>query len=975
MKTFDVPFRSLCVSAMLLGVSGAFAQTPVDLSGIVYDQDNKPRVGVIVSLATDLVDTTGADGKWTIQGQIVPVKQAVVRSANLRWLGGDLVTQFDAPILVSADLFDAAGRRLANLPARMVLSGTQSIPLNLPAASGARWLRVRTGNTSTVLSAHSGVQAPSIALPAGLARASGIVDQILSYSFQGQIVTEDQLPSLIQSGLLKWIQDYRVSAPIALDTRVKVDSVWAWFKGGSMAKPIRARMACDTINQLISGRVYTVKSQDAAAVYAFRTWINVYGNGNRLTAVSDTIGFTTLFGDIAWTRGFSLGNAFPDGSILSTDSVEAGNGLNLSLRLAYLDTANHRVKDSVIKAEWDLADGMGWRASASLPPVAVAKWNASGFDTVKLRVMDADSNVAIITKAIKVVNSGSALRLTSGPADTVITPSDTVSFQLFVRDTSGVARVIWSYGDGKVDTTKTGSVHAVKHGYPGPSVVVVGKDSTFSLTVTVIDSLGGSTTQKLSNVKVANVVLTGTVTGPTTGLVNTVYPFVVTVVPAGKKIVHAEWDLGDGQGWRAGSATGYQAKWMKPGSYTAKVRLTDKDSNVVTLTANPIVVTNTKSSVSIASIVDSGLAIPGVMDTIVTPGDTVKIALTVSDVNGVSKVLWNFGDGMTDSTKGQHTLKHVYPGVTDVPVNTAIRFPLGVQVIDSLGDTTVFSQLAVIKDTNDVPVLVPILDSVRTSYVGSVFHIKVAGTSLQKAINYEWSVNGGVFTRTVASDTAIIMPDSMTVQHRLSVRVVNRNGNISDTRTMRIIGYGLMIDSRDGQKYRFIKIGTQTWMAQNLNYQTDSSWCFSNEADSCSKYGRTYQWASALKLATSYNASVLGGSDNLKQGICPTGWHLPRNAEWDTLATFIGGDPVKLKSTSGWKNDRNGTDIYGFRAIPTWARGSDGVFTQQSGNGGWWSATEYGANDAWFSYVGNTVGRYGLDNYKAYGYSLRCVQN
>jgi hypothetical protein len=503
MKTFDVPFRSLCVSAMLLGVSGAFAQTPVDLSGIVYDQDNKPRVGVIVSLATDLVDTTGADGKWTIQGQIVPVKQAVVRSANLRWLGGDLVTQFDAPILVSADLFDAAGRRLANLPARMVLSGTQSIPLNLPAASGARWLRVRTGNTSTVLSAHSGVQAPSIALPAGLARASGIVDQILSYSFQGQIVTEDQLPSLIQSGLLKWIQDYRVSAPIALDTRVKVDSVWAWFKGGSMAKPIRARMACDTINQLISGRVYTVKSQDAAAVYAFRTWINVYGNGNRLTAVSDTIGFTTLFGDIAWTRGFSLGNAFPDGSILSTDSVEAGNGLNLSLRLAYLDTANHRVKDSVIKAEWDLADGMGWRASASLPPVAVAKWNASGFDTVKLRVMDADSNVAIITKAIKVVNSGSALRLTSGPADTVITPSDTVSFQLFVRDTSGVARVIWSYGDGKVDTTKTGSVHAVKHGYPGPSVVVVGKDSTFSLTVTVIDSLGGSTTQKLSGVKVS----------------------------------------------------------------------------------------------------------------------------------------------------------------------------------------------------------------------------------------------------------------------------------------------------------------------------------------------------------------------------------------------------------------------------------------------------------------------------------------
>jgi alpha-tubulin suppressor-like RCC1 family protein len=508
MKIFHVSFRSLCVSALLVGVSHAFAQTSVDLSGTVYDQDSKPRVGVIVSLASDFADTTGADGKWSIQGQFVAVKPIASRSATLRWLGGDLVTQFDAPTLVSADLFDASGRRLANLPARMVLSGAQSIALNLPVAGGARWLRVRSGSTSTVLSARSGVQAPSIALPAGLARPSGIVDQILSYSFQGQIVTEDQLPSLIQSGLLKWIQDYRVSAPITLDSRVKVDSVWAWFKGGSMAQPIRARMACDTINQLISGRVYTVKSQDPAAVYAFRTWINVYGNGNHLTAVSDTIGFTTLFGDIAWTRGFSLGNAFPDGWIVSADSVEAGSPLSLSIRLAYLDTASHRVKDSVIKAEWDLADGLGWRASASLPPVAVAKWNAAGIDTVKLRLMDKDSNVAVITKAIKVVNSGSALRLTSGPIDTTITPSDTVSFQLYVRDTSGVAKVIWSYGDGKFDTTKTGSVHAVKHGYPGPSVVVAGKDSTFALTVTVIDSLGGRTTQKLSNVKVKNEVPT-----------------------------------------------------------------------------------------------------------------------------------------------------------------------------------------------------------------------------------------------------------------------------------------------------------------------------------------------------------------------------------------------------------------------------------------------------------------------------------
>jgi uncharacterized protein (TIGR02145 family) len=933
MKTFDVPFRSLCVSAMLLGVSCAFAQTPVDLSGIVYDQDNKPRVGVIVSLAADLLDTTGADGKWTIQGQIVPVKQTVVRSANLRWLGGDLVTQFDAPILVSADLFDAAGRRLANLPARMVLPGTQSVRLNLPAASGARWLRVRTGSTSTVLSAHSGVQAPSIALPAGLSRASGIVDQILSYSFQGQIVTEDQLPSLIQSGLLKWIQDYRVSAPITLDPRVKVDSVWAWFKGGSMAQPIRARMACDTINQLISGRVYTVKSQDPAAVYAFRTWINVYGNGNRLTAISDTIGFTTLFGDIAWTRGFSLGNAFPDGSIISADSVEAGNGLNLSLRLAYLDTASHRVKDSVIKAEWDLADGLGWRVSASLSPVATAKWNTAGIDTVKLRVMDKDSNVAVITKAIKVVNSGSALRLTSGPTDTTITPSDTVSFQLYARDTSGVAKVIWNYGDGKFDTTKTGSVHASKHAYPGPSVVLAGNDSTFALIVTVIDSLGGSTAQKLSSVKVSNVVLTGNVTGPNTGLVSTAYPFAVTVVPAGKKIAHAEWDLGDGQGWRTGSAMGYLAKWLKLGTYTVKVRLTDKDSNTVTLTAAAMVVTNPKAAISIVSITDPNLAFSTGMDTVITPSDTVTFMLTVSDPNGVAKVLWDFGDGKFDSTPAgsAQSIKHVYPDTSLVKADSYIwkTFIVSLKVIDSLGDTSIITRVANILQVNISPrikitgALSGVADSVLS--FGRSITTATTPTYYSKIVRHEWSTDGVTFGIGPA-DTLLRLPHLPTSNFMVYARVIDEDGNASKVDSICVIVYGQFIDSRDNQTYKYIKIGSQTWMAQNLNYNAIGSIWWDNLIQNDSSqalFGRQYSRASALGLPDSCNRVTTCDASipQYAQGVCPSGWRVPRDTDWVMLATSVEVDPRVgsgkagkfLKSRSGWLN--SGGDIFGFRAV------------------------------------------------------------
>ncbi|MDR2693532.1 MAG: hypothetical protein LBB74_04875, partial [Chitinispirillales bacterium] len=76
-------------------------------------------------------------------------------------------------------------------------------------------------------------------------------------------------------------------------------------------------------------------------------------------------------------------------------------------------------------------------------------------------------------------------------------------------------------------------------------------------------------------------------------------------------------------------------------------------------------------------------------------------------------------------------------------------------------------------------------------------------------------------------------------------------------------------DTRDGRKYRVVKIGNQRWMAQNLNYQTaDSSWCYGNDNSNCDTYGRLYAW-SAAKTA------------------CPAGWHLPSRAEWDILSNFV----------------------------------------------------------------------------------------
>jgi len=205
----------------------------------------------------------------------------------------------------------------------------------------------------------------------------------------------------------------------------------------------------------------------------------------------------------------------------------------------------------------------------------------------------------------------------------------------------------------------------------------------------------------------------------------------------------------------------------------------------------------------------------------------------------------------------------------------------------------------------------------------------------------------------------------------------------------------ILTDSRDGQKYRTVRIGNQTWMAENLNYLPDDGggwscrnngdsaysgcWCYGHSADSCKKYGMLYSWSAAIE-------------------VCPTGYHLPSNKEWDELLKAVGGaeyerqiyddedGPVhwssagkKLKAKSGWdfsdckkegaeddedgedeeKNcragDGNGTDEYGFSALP------GGAFASYPGDlggagyyGSWWAASEedYGAH---FRYMSNNT--------------------
>ena len=212
------------------------------------------------------------------------------------------------------------------------------------------------------------------------------------------------------------------------------------------------------------------------------------------------------------------------------------------------------------------------------------------------------------------------------------------------------------------------------------------------------------------------------------------------------------------------------------------------------------------------------------------------------------------------------------------------------------------------------------------------------------------------------------------------------------------IDYGTMTDSRDGKVYRTVKIGDQVWMAEKLNFDPgqggsgedkyDWSWCYDNEPKKCDVAGRLYTWAAAIdsvKLATdTKNPQDCGDGKKCAlpdtvYGICPPGWHLPSKAEFGTLLTVMGGQSTAsnvLKSQSGWAESKNGTDAFGFSALPVggWAP-LYGFYL--AGNGAYfWSATGFDADYAEHLGIDYDKENTFLDfAYKHSGSSVRCIKN
>jgi uncharacterized protein (TIGR02145 family) len=234
------------------------------------------------------------------------------------------------------------------------------------------------------------------------------------------------------------------------------------------------------------------------------------------------------------------------------------------------------------------------------------------------------------------------------------------------------------------------------------------------------------------------------------------------------------------------------------------------------------------------------------------------------------------------------------------------------------------------------------------------------------------TINGGT------SDSISLVNDSATVI------VLVSSGGSSQSYTLHLTGKhsGTFTDTRDGQSYKAVKIGSQWWMAQNLNYAGSSATvgrCYNDSGSYCANYGRLYAWAEAMDAPSEYDTATFNATLPA-QGVCPNGWHVPSDSEWTTMQLLIVDasyttDGTKLKSTSGWSGTGSGTNTYGFRALPG-GEFYGTSFYYVGDYGFWWSATEYDASTAWNrSMFYNYADVGGINNIKSYGFSLRCMKD
>lgn len=248
------------------------------------------------------------------------------------------------------------------------------------------------------------------------------------------------------------------------------------------------------------------------------------------------------------------------------------------------------------------------------------------------------------------------------------------------------------------------------------------------------------------------------------------------------------------------------------------------------------------------------------------------------------------------------------------------------------------------------------------TYTVQVFCSTNNGQSWGQSLKY---VTGDVGEGQKQGNGKVIVWDVLSEREKLSGEILFR---------IEVVNVGIFTDNRDGQTYKWVKIGNQFWMAENIAYNANRGcWAYDKTQSNVAKYGYLYDWKTA-KIA------------------CPGGWHLPSDEEWKVLEMNLGMsqgevnlsgyrgtyEGKKLKSTCDWYGGGlKGTDRVGFSGSPGgYYDSAENYFAHLDFFGYWWSSTANASTQAWYRVLSHS--HHGIDrsnDSKVYGYSIRCVKD
>ena len=357
----------------------------------------------------------------------------------------------------------------------------------------------------------------------------------------------------------------------------------------------------------------------------------------------------------------------------------------------------------------------------------------------------------------------------------------------------------------------------------------------------------------------------------------------------------------------------------------------------------------------------------------ITKGEIVTILAVASDPNGtISEVQfyiddikvgtvvnspYNFEWNTSNASIGNHIIK----ATCFDNDNASASDQIDVTIVDSTNQLPICSITSPLPSQQITTGETITISAVATDTDGTISEVQFfvddikVGTVTSSPYNYEWNTSGESLGNHILKATCFD----------------NNNISASDQIEVGIIEEPItMTDTRDGQKYTIVEIGNQTWFAKNLNYETGDSWWYDDSESNGEVYGRLYTWDSA-------------------QIACPEGWRLPSDDDWKVLEMQLGmseseansdelwrgtNEGDKMKSTSGWNNNGNGTNSSGFNGLPGGFYATN--YASIGDVAGFWTSSEKSNTSAWERGLDSNNSKvFRFDPPKSSRFSVRCIKN